>query len=166
MHGLMMKQPLLISSLLEYAARFHGTTEIVSRTLDGQIHRYTYADAQTRAKQLAKALERLGVGPGDRVATMAWNSYRHYELYYGVSGMGAICHMINPRLFTGQIAYIINHARDSLIFTDLTFLPLLEQISDALNEVRGIVVMTDEDNMPDSALPGLHCYENPSGGRG
>ena len=102
MQGLMMDKPLLISSLLEHAAKYHGGTEIVSRTVEGPIHRYTFADAEIRARKLAKALRALGIREGDRVATLAWNGYRHYELYYGVSGMGAVCHMINPRLFPAQ----------------------------------------------------------------
>jgi fatty-acyl-CoA synthase len=129
MLGLMMDKPLLISSLLDYAAAYHGGTEIVSRTVEGPIHRYTYSDAELRAKKLAKALQALGVGEGDRVATLAWNGYRHYELYYGVSGMGAICHMVNPRLFAGQIAYIMNHAEDTLVFVGLTFVKVLEEIA-------------------------------------
>ena len=104
MLGLMMDKPLLISSVLDHAAKYHGGTEIVSRTVEGSIHRYTYADAQLRAKKLAQALQRLGIGDGDRVATLAWNGFRHFELYYGVSGMGAVCHMVNPRLFAGQMA--------------------------------------------------------------
>src|SRR5579871_3715994 len=99
MRGLMMEGPLLIQTLIEHAGRYHADTEIVSRTVEGPIHRYTYAAAERRSKQLAKALQRLGIGVGDRVATVAWNGYRHYELYFGVSGIGAVCHTINPRLF-------------------------------------------------------------------
>lgn len=159
MQGLMMDKPLLISSLLDYAARYHGGTEIVSRTVEGPIHRYTYSDAEVRAKQLAKALIALGVGPGDRVATLAWNGYRHYELYYGVSGSGAICHMVNPRLFPGQISYILNHAEDSYVFVDLTFVPVLEQIAAEAGSVKGYVIMTDEAHMPETSLPNVLCYE-------
>ena len=155
MRGIMMDQPLLISSVLEYAARYHGTTEIVSQTVEGPVHRYGYAEAQARAKKLARALAALGIGEGDRVGTLAWNGFRHYELYYGVSGMGAVCHMINPRLFPGQISYIVDHAGDSLIFADTTFVPLLEEIGTA----GSVVVMTDEDHMPDTSLPRVHCYE-------
>lgn len=159
MLGLMMDKPLLISSLLEYAATYHGGTEIVSRTVEGPIHRYTYADAERRARKLAKALQALGVGAGDRVATLAWNGYRHYELYYGVSGMGAVCHMINPRLFAAQIAYIMNHAEDTLVFVDLTFVSVLEEIAADAGSVKGFVVMTDEANMPETSLPNVYCYE-------
>lgn len=159
MHGLMMDKPLLISSLLDYAAKYHGDTEIVSRTVEGPVHRYSYSDAEVRAKKLAKALIALGVGPGDRIATLAWNGYRHYELYYGVSGSGAICHMVNPRLFPGQIAYILNHAEDSYVFVDLTFVPVLEQIAAGAGSVKGYVIMTDEAHMPETTLPNALCYE-------
>ena len=159
MLGLMMDKPLLISSILDHAAKYHGGTEIVSRTVEGPLHRYTYADAAVRAKKLAQALRRLGIGDGDRVATLAWNGYRHFELYYGVSGMGAVCHMVNPRLFSGQISYILNHAEDKIVFADLTFVQLLEEIAPEAAFVKAFVVMTDEANMPDTSLPNVHCYE-------
>jgi fatty-acyl-CoA synthase len=159
MLGLMMDKPLLISSVLEHASKYHGGSEIVSRTVEGPVHRYTYADAERRAKKLAKALQALGIGDGDRVATLAWNGYRHYELYYGVSGMGAVCHMINPRLFAGQIGYIMNHAEDTLVFADLTFVSLLEEIAPEAVSVKAFVIMTDEANMPETSLPNVHCYE-------
>ena len=129
MHGLMMNWPLMISSLIRHADRCHGDTEIVSRTVEGPIHRYTYRDAHTRARRLANALARLGVAAGDRVGTLAWNGYRHFELYYAVSGMGAIIHTINPRLFLDQLTYIVDHADDRLVFFDLTFLPLVEKLA-------------------------------------
>ena len=159
MLGLMQDRQLLISSLIEYAAVYHGEREIVSRTVEGPIHRYTYVDARVRSKQLANALNRLGVKLGNRIATLAWNGYRHFELYYGVSGMGAILHTINPRLFADQIVYIVNHAEDDYIFTDLTFVPLLEQLADKFDGVKGFVVMTDEAHMPETTLPGALCYE-------
>ncbi|UEM22190.1 long-chain-fatty-acid--CoA ligase [Skermanella mucosa] len=159
MRGLMMDKPLLISSLIDFAEEYHGTTEIVSRTVEGPIHTYTYAEAAKRARQLANALTALGVKPGDRIGTVAWNGYRHFEIYYATSGMGAICHTINPRLFPPQISYIINHAEDSYLFVDLTFVPLLEGIAEHLAGVKGIVVMTDRDHMPESKLPNLLCYE-------
>jgi acyl-CoA synthetase (AMP-forming)/AMP-acid ligase II len=112
-----------------------------------------------RAKKLAKALQALGVGDGDRVATLAWNGYRHFELYYGVSGMGAVCHMVNPRLFPGQISYILDHAEDRIVFTDLTFVPVLEEIAADAKSVQAFVIMTDEANMPETSLPNVHCYE-------
>ena len=110
LRGLMMDVPLLVSSLIEHADKFHGDTEIVSRSVEGPIHRYTYRDAHRRARQLAQALARLGVEAGDRVGTLAWNGYRHFELYFGVSGMGAVIHTVNPRLFPEQLAYIVAHA--------------------------------------------------------
>ena len=112
MRGLMMDSALTINSLIEHAARFHGETEIVSRTVEGPIHRYTYGDAYRRVHKLANVLKGLGVSEGDRIGTLAWNGYRHFELYFAVSGTGAICHTINPRLFADQITYIINHAKD------------------------------------------------------
>ena len=160
MLGLMQDRPLLISSLIEFAALNHPDEEIVSRTVEGPIHRYTYKDCAIRSRQLAKALEKLGVEQGDRISTVAWNGYRHVEIYYGVSGMGAVCHTINPRLFPEQIIYIINHAEDKYIFTDLTFVPLIEKLIDHLPNVKGFVIMTDETNMPKTALPNVICYEN------
>jgi fatty-acyl-CoA synthase len=128
MRGLMSEQPLLISRLIQHAARFHGDVEITSRTVEGEIHRCTYAEAEHRARQLARALLRLGIEPGDRVGTLAWNTYRHFELYYAISGIGAVCHTINPRLFDEQIVYIVNHARDRLLFVDTSFIPLIERL--------------------------------------
>ena len=159
MRALMQDKPLLISSLIDFAAQYHSDAEIVSRTIEGPIHRYTYVEAQARSKQLANALQRLGVALGDRVATLAWNGYRHLETYYGVSGMGAVLHTINPRLFPEQIAYIANHAEDKYIFTDLTFVPLLEKVAPSLTTVKGYVVMTDEAHMPETSLPNAMCYE-------
>ena len=130
MRGLMCEKPLLVSSLITHAARVHSDIEIVSRTLEGPIHRYTYGEAEPRAKRLARALLRLGIKPGERVGTLAWNGFRHFELYYGISGIGAVCHTINPRLFDEQIVYIVNHAADRLIFLDSTFLPVVERLAD------------------------------------
>jgi acyl-CoA synthetase (AMP-forming)/AMP-acid ligase II len=160
MCGLMQDRPLLISSLIEFAALNHGDEEIVSRTIEGPIHRYTYKECVVRSRQLAKALDKLGVKQGDRVATLAWNGYRHVEIYYGVSGMGAICHTINPRLFPEQIVYIVNHAEDKYILVDLTFVPLIEKIIDQIPNVKGFVIMTDEAHMPETKLPNAICYEN------
>ena len=160
MRGLMQDRPLLISSMIEFAAQYHADTEIVSKTVEGPVHRYSYADAAGRSKRLAKALQRRGVALGDRIATLAWNGYRHFELYYGVSGLGAILHTINPRLFPEQIVYIANHAEDKIVFTDLTFVPLLEQIADQLGGVEAFVVMTDAAHMPETSLPNALCYED------
>ncbi|HZS85548.1 MAG TPA: 3-(methylthio)propionyl-CoA ligase [Stellaceae bacterium] len=159
MRGMMMDRPLLVSGLIEYAARYHGDTEIVSRTIEGGIHRATYAGLEARAKRLAKALARLGIGSGDRVATLAWNGYRHLELYFGVSGMGAVCHTVNPRLFHDQLRYIVNHAEDAALFFDLTFLPLVEALAPDFRSVRHFVVMTDRAHMPAANVPNLLCYE-------
>ncbi|HEX6530683.1 MAG TPA: AMP-binding protein, partial [Burkholderiales bacterium] len=128
MQGLMMDQPLLISGLIRHADRHHGATEIVSKTVEGTVHRYTYRDAHRRARKLANALKRLGVRMHERVATLAWNGYRHYEIYYAVAGSGAVIHTINPRLFPGQITYIANHAEDKIVFYDTTFAPLVEKL--------------------------------------
>ena len=159
MRGLMMETPLAISSLIEHAARYHGAREIVSRTVEGPIHRTNYAEAHSRAKRLVNALARLGVGEGDRVATLAWNGYRHF-VYYAVSGMGAVLHTINPRLFADQIAYIVNHAEDSCVFLDLTFVPLVEAIAGRLDSVKGFVIMTDTAHMPETKLGNVLCYES------
>jgi fatty-acyl-CoA synthase len=159
MQGLMMDMPLLISELIRHADRHHGNTEIVSRTVEGPLHRYTYRQAHGRARRLANALKRLGVGMHDRAATLAWNGYRHFEIYYAVAGSGAVIHTINPRLFPDQIAYIANHAGDKVLFFDLTFAPLVEKLAPQLESVRHFVAMTDRAHMPKSALPGLLCYE-------
>ncbi|MBC7750870.1 MAG: long-chain-fatty-acid--CoA ligase [Candidatus Saccharibacteria bacterium] len=158
----MMQQPLLISSLIEHAIVSHPHAEIVSRQVEGGIFRYTYGQAAARAKQLANALtQKLGIKIGDRVGTLAWNTHRHYELYFGISGIGAITHTINPRLFPEQIIYIINHAADRFIFVDLTFVPLLEAVAEHIKNVEGIVVLTDKAHMPTSSkLSNLLCYED------
>src|SRR5512140_1287009 len=137
MNGLMMTMPLAISSLLRHADLNHGDTEIVSRTCEGGIHRYNYREAHARARRLANALARLGVRPGDRVATRAWNGYRHFELYYAVSGMGSVIHTVNPWLFPEQVAYIVNHAEDAYVFFDLTFAPLAEKLAPGCPGVKG-----------------------------
>ncbi|TMG84655.1 MAG: long-chain fatty acid--CoA ligase, partial [Betaproteobacteria bacterium] len=155
----MMNQPLMISSLLRHADRNHGDTEIVSRTVEGPIHRYTYRAAHGRARRLARALARLGVQSGDRVGTLAWNGYRHFELYYAVSGMGAVIHTINPRLFPDQITFIVNHAEDCYCFFDLTFVPLVERLAPTCKSVKGWIAMTDRAHMPTIAIPNLLCYE-------
>ncbi len=161
MLGLMMDKPLNIADILEYAAVYNTDAQIVTRQVEGGIHRYHYADALRRSRRLANALQRLGVEQGDRIATLAWNTYRHFELYYAISGMGAITHTINPRLFPEQIVYIIQHAEDRLLFVDLSFLPLLEAIKDHLSVLKGIVVMTDAAHMPaTTSLTGLLCYED------
>jgi acyl-CoA synthetase (AMP-forming)/AMP-acid ligase II len=160
MRGLMMDAPLMISSLLRHAELYHGDTEIVSRTTEGGIHRYTYRDAARRTARLANALVGLGVKPGDRVATLAWNRYRHFELYYGISGMGAVVHTINPRLFFEQLVYIVNHAEDGYVFFDITFAPLVEKLAPQCTGVKGWIAMTDREHMPKCAIPNTLCYED------
>ena len=155
----MMNTPLSISSIAEHVCRFHGDREIVSVTLDNPRHRYSWRDAIGRSKRLANALTSLGIKPGDRLGTIAWNDHRHLEAYYGVSGAGFVCHTINPRLFADQLIFIINHAGDRLILVDPMFVPLLEKIADKIPNVEGFIVMTDEAHMPDTALPNAHCYE-------
>ncbi len=159
MQGLMMNEPLLISSIAKHAEKFHGNREIVSVTADNPRHRCTVADVVSRSRRLANALGRLGCEQGDRIATIAWNDYRHLELYYGVSGAGYVCHTINPRLFPEQLIFIINHAEDRLVFTDVMFVPLLEKLLPQIPGVEGFIVMTDEANMPDTSLPNAQCYE-------
>ena len=159
MHGLMMNTPLLISSIAEHAEKFHGDREIVSVTADNPRHRYSFREAIGRSRQLANALGNLGLARGDRVATIAWNDYRHLEIYYGVSGSGHVCHTINPRLFPEQLIFIINHAEDRWIFTDAMFVPLLEKILPQISGVEGFVVMTSDAHMPDTSLPNAVCYE-------
>ncbi|KAA0180105.1 fatty-acid--CoA ligase [Cupriavidus gilardii] len=158
--GQMMGAPLLISSIITHAARHYGSTEIVSRRTEGDLHRYTYRDCELRARKLAQALGKLGVQPGERVGTLAWNGYRHLEIYYAVSGMGSVCHTINPRLFPEQLAYIVNHAEDRYVFFDLTFLPLVEGLASHCPQVKGWVLMSDRAHLPaESKLP-LLCYED------
>src|ERR687897_828503 len=135
MQGLMMDMPLLISELIRHADRHHGLTEIVSKTIEGNEHRYTYREAHARARKLANALQRLGVVMHDRVATLAWNGFRHFEIYYAVAGSGAVVHTINPRLAPDQIAYIANDAEDKYLCFDITFAPLLEKLAPRLDAV-------------------------------
>src|SRR3954467_6436958 len=161
MNGSMMQQPLLISSLLDHAERHHGEQEVVSRRVEGDIHRYTYRAMAGRSRQLANALRVLGVGFGDRVATLAWNGYRHMELYYAVSGSGAVLHTLNPRLHQDQVVWIADHAEDQVLFFDLTFLPLIEAIAPRVKTIKAFVCMTDRAHMPaQTAVPNLLCYED------
>jgi len=159
MRGLIMDRPLLISSLIKHVDVVSGDREIVSRTVEGPIHRYTYHDAHARSRQLADALTALGVQLGDRIATLAWNTYRHFEIYYAVSGMGAITHTLNPRLAAAQLSYIINHAEDSYVFADINLVPLVEAVASELTTLKGVVVMTDKAHMPEAKIDNLICYE-------
>ena len=160
MLGMMMDQPLLISTLIEHAARFHSDTEIVSREADRSIFRYTYAEAAARAKQIAKAIARLGTESGDRIGTLAWNSHRHFELYYAISGTGRVLHTINPRLFPEQLRYIINHAADQILFLEPSFVGLVEKLAPELTTVQHYVIMAPKALMPATSLPNVLCYED------
>ncbi|EHR71104.1 acyl-CoA synthetase (AMP-forming)/AMP-acid ligase II [Burkholderiales bacterium JOSHI_001] len=161
MLGLMQDQPLLIANLLEFASRHHRSTEIVSRRVEGDIHRYTYADAAARARRVANALDRLGLAFSDRVGTLAWNGYRHYELYFGISGSGRVIHTINPRLLPEQVAWIANHAEDQVLCFDMTFLPVVKAIWSKCNTVKQWIALCDADKLPaDTGIPNLRSYED------
>ena len=160
MFGQMQDVPLLVNKILDHALANHAEREIVSRLVEGEIHRETYGDAHVRARKLSQALKKLGMGAGDVIATLAWNTHRHFETWYGITGIGGVYHTLNPRLFAEQLVYIINHADDKLIFTDLTFVPILEGIVDQLPNVKGIVIMSDAAHMPDTKLQNVHCYED------
>ncbi|HEY1148463.1 MAG TPA: long-chain-fatty-acid--CoA ligase [Pseudoduganella sp.] len=159
MRGLMQEQPLVISSLIEHAERSHPEREIVSRSPEGLV-RTSYGAVGERARRMAAALQRMGIDRGERVATLAWNDHRHMELYYAVSGMGAVLHTINPRLFAEQVEYIVNHAEDRVIFFAPGFASLLEKLADRLPTVRAFVAMCARQQMPAAALPNLLCYED------
>jgi len=160
MFGKMQDVPLLVNSILDHALVNHGEREIVSRLVEGNIHRETYADMHLRARKLSQALQKLGMGQGDVIATLAWNTHRHFEAWYGITGIGGVYHTLNPRLFPEQLTYIINHAEDKLIMTDLTFLPILEGLAPNLPKVKGIIVLTDAAHMPETSLANVHCYED------
>lgn len=160
MLGLMQSQPLLISSLITFAERHYEDGEIVSRRVEGDIHRYTYRELAQRSRQLANALEALGVQQGERVASIAWNGYRHMEMYFGVSGSGRVLHTINPRLHPEQVAWIVNHAEDQVLCFDMTFLPLVQAVHAKCPTVKKWVALCDADKLPaDSGIPGLTSYE-------
>jgi acyl-CoA synthetase (AMP-forming)/AMP-acid ligase II len=159
--GLIMDKPLMIASIIRHAARYHTHTEIVARTIEGGLFRYTYGEAHARICQLAHALGRLGMQPGDRVGALAWNTHRQFEMFYGVSGTGAVLHTVNPRLFPEQLVYIINHAEDRLLFVDAMTLPIVEKIAPQLTTVEAYVMMADRAGMPASTtLPNLLCFED------
>jgi len=160
MDGMMQDWPLLQSKLLEHAARFHPRREIVTYSVEGPVHITTYAELEGRAKQFAQAMARLGVKQGEPVASLAWNGWRHLEIWYGASGLGAVAHTVNPRLFDEHIVYILNHARDRVLCVDLTFVPLVERVRDRLESVEYVVIMTDRPHMPDETTLGdALCYE-------
>lgn len=159
--GNMMHMPLMISSLLAHAARHNGDIEIVSKRVEGDMHRTTWSEVELRSRKLAQALDRLGLEAGDRVGTLAWNGYRHLEIYYGVSGSQRVCHTINPRLFPQQVAWIINDAQDKVMFVDLNIFPLVEKLAPSLPSLKHVVLMCAREHMPrETALTNLHCYED------
>ena len=160
MFGLMQSRPLLISGLIDYASTWHGRREIVSRDPEGAIHRSTYAEVARRAKRVANALDALGASRGDRVATLAWNGWRHLEIYYGVTSSGRVLHTVNPRLFPEQIQYIMHHAEDAFVFFDPVFTPLIEELAPRLPLVRGWVALCEGDQLPKTKLDGLLAYED------
>jgi fatty-acyl-CoA synthase len=159
MLGLMQDWPLTVDKILDHAKNWHGHREVVTRSVEGPIVRTTYAEIHARAKRVSSALLGWGVKPGDRIATLAWNTGKHIEAWYGIMGIGAVCHTLNPRLFPEQLIYIINHAEDRMIFVDLTFVPLLEAILPHCPKVERVIVLTDEWTMPATALPRAECYE-------
>jgi fatty-acyl-CoA synthase len=159
MRGLMQDWPLLCHRIIEHAATYHGTQEVVTRSVEGPIHRTNYAAIHDRALKVSQSLEREGIRLGDRVATIAWNTWRHLEAWYGIMGIGAICHTVNPRLFPEQIAWIINHAEDRVVLTDLTFVQILEKIAGKLPSVERYVVLTDQAHMPQTTLKNAIAYE-------
>ena len=159
MLGLMQDWPLTVDKIIDHAKNWHGHREVVTRSVEGPIVRTTYGEMHGRAKRVSNALLAWGVKPGDRIATLAWNTGRHMEAWYGIMGIGAVCHTLNPRLFPEQLIYIINHAEDRMIFVDLTFVPLLEAILPHCPCVKKVIVMTDEWTMPATKLPAAECYE-------
>ncbi|MBX3480052.1 MAG: long-chain-fatty-acid--CoA ligase [Caulobacter sp.] len=173
MRGLMQDSALTVDKILDHAKNWHGDREVVSRSVEGPIVRITYAEIHSRAKRVSNLLLGLGVQLGDRVATLAWNTARHMEAWYGIMGIGAVCHTLNPRLHPDQIAWIINHAEDKVIFVDLTFVPILEQILAGCPSVEQVVIMTDQAHMPGFKIQGVagmkfggaHCYENAIAGQ-
>ena len=162
MFGLMQQQPLLISSLLVHAERHHPEQEIVSRRVEGDIHRCTYKELASRSRRMARALQAMGVKPSDRVATLAWNGYRHMELYFAVSGIGSVLHTVNPRLHPDQVVWIADHAEDQILFFDLTFLPVIAAVAPRTKTVKHWVAMTDRAHLPEAAkaIPNLLVYED------
>jgi acyl-CoA synthetase (AMP-forming)/AMP-acid ligase II len=160
MLGLMQDYPLLVHTILDHGALNHGEREMVTRSVEGPIRRTTLAAVRSRALKVAKALDREGVKPGNRIATMAWNTERHVEAWFGIMGGGAICHTLNPRLFAEQLDYIVNHAEDDIVFVDLTFVPILEALRDKFHTVRKYIVLTDAEHMPDTRLPNAVAFED------
>ena len=160
MRGLMQDWPLLCHRIIDHAAKNHGEREVVTRSVEGPIHRTTYGEIRKRSLKVAQRLDKEGIVLGDRVATIAWNTWRHLEAWYGIMGIGAICHTVNPRLFPDQIAWIINHAQDRILMTDLTFIPILEKIADQIPSIERFIVLTDNAHMPQTTLKNVIAYED------
>ncbi|MEG9861272.1 MAG: long-chain-fatty-acid--CoA ligase [Parvularculales bacterium] len=160
MKSLMQDWPLRVHTILDHAHLHHGTGEIVTRSLEGPIHRCSYADMHLRARKVSQALVRLGINKGDALGTMAWNTWRHMEVWYGIMGAGAVCHTLNPRLFADQLVYIINHAEDKVIFLDANLTAIFEGFQDRLTAVKHYIIMTDKEHMPETTLPNVLCYED------
>jgi fatty-acyl-CoA synthase len=152
MLGLMQDWPLLCHRIIDHAAIYHGDRKVITRSVEGPIHTTNYAEIRARALKVAQRLEKDGIKLGDRVATLAWNTWRHLEVWYGILGLGAIYHTVNPRLFPDQIAWIVNHAGDRVMFPDITFVPLLEKIADKLPTIERYIVLTDAARMPKTTL--------------
>ena len=159
MLGLMQEWPLLCHKVIDHAARYHGERDVISRSVEGPFHRTNYAQIAERSRKVAKRLERDGIKFGDRVATMAWNTWRHLETWYGITGIGAVYHTLNPRLFADQIAWIMNDAEDRFLFVDLSFVKLIEAIAPKVPSLRRVVILSDDDHMPQTSLPGAIAYE-------
>src|SRR6516162_10509554 len=159
MLGLMQDWPLLCHRVIDHAARNHAERRVISRSVEGPIHTTNYAAIRARALKVAKRLDRDGIRQGDRVATLAWNTWRHLETWYGILGIGAVYHTVNPRLFPEQIVWIVNHAEDRLLFTDLTFVPLLEKLANKLPTIERYIVLTDAAHMPQTSLRNAVAYE-------
>src|ERR1700753_612033 len=160
MLGLMQDWPLLCHRILEHAATIHGKQEVVTRSVEGPIHRTNYAEIHKRALKISQRLDRDGIKLGDRVGTIAWNTWRHLEAWYGIMGIGAICHTVNPRLFPEQIAWIINHAEDRVMLVDLTFVPLLEKLAPRVPTIETYIVLTDAAHMPQTSLRNAVAFED------
>ena len=160
MQGMMMNRPLRIAEIITFAEKIHPNEEIISRTLQGDIHETNYAEIAIRSRRMSKAILNLGIKMGDRVATLAWNGFRHLELYFAISGIGAVCHTINPRLSSEQLVYVVNHADDKIIFLDLTFIPIIEAHLDKFPKTTRYVLMAEREHMPDCKIPNVICYED------
>ena len=159
MLGLMQDWPLLCHRVIDHAARYHADRPVISRSIEGPIHTTNYAEIRARALKVAQRLDRDGIRLGDRVATLAWNTWRHLEAWYGILGIGGVYHTVNPRLFPEQIVWIVNHAEDRILFTDLTFVPLLEKLADKLPTIERYIVLTDAAHMPRTSLRNAVAYE-------